>query len=153
MQYEFRAVCRNKKKVGVVAARDGSSFGPVQWASGEQHRDWSSESRQANGCGHGGVRYSAGTAVKGTSSTFDLHSERRAKDNEAAWPVSRRKYAEATKLEIDSTSVRLISVVDESEGAARRSAEVVELVAELLRLATKRGRVKRQMEEVQDEAA
>ena len=67
--------------------------------------------------------------------------------------MKRRNYADAIKLDVDSMTVRLIPIVDESERAQQRSAEVVELAAELIRLASTRGRVKKFKEEAQDEAA
>lgn len=67
--------------------------------------------------------------------------------------MKRRKHSTSTKLDIDSMTARLIPVKDESESREQRHAEALELVAHLIRLATKRGPVKKSTDEVQDEAA
>jgi hypothetical protein len=67
--------------------------------------------------------------------------------------MKRRQYSASTILDLDSIEVRLIPIADESQGSAQRSVEVLNLVAQLLRLASKRGQVKKSTEEVFDEAA
>ena len=67
--------------------------------------------------------------------------------------MKRRHYANSAVLDIDSANVNLIAVNDASEGSEKRSAEVIDLAAQMIRLASKRGRVKKSTEEAQDEAA
>jgi hypothetical protein len=54
----------------------------------------------------------------------------------------RREYIRTSDQSVDSIVVNLICVEDESPESLQRSSEVVELATEIIRLASKRGRVK-----------
>ena len=59
----------------------------------------------------------------------------------------------ATKLDPSSVIVNLVSSQDESANAVTRSSEVLDMVVEVIRLASKRGRVASVRSEVDNEAA
>ena len=59
----------------------------------------------------------------------------------------------ATKLDPSSVIVNLVSSQDESANAVTRSSEVLDMVVEVIRLASKRGRVASLRSEVDNEAA
>ncbi|MGE3975791.1 MAG: hypothetical protein AB7F59_14800 [Bdellovibrionales bacterium] len=64
-----------------------------------------------------------------------------------------REYIQSTKLDLDSLKVNLVLANDDSFDPEQRSKEVIELVSQVIRLASKRGRVKKSDEGVFDVAA
>jgi hypothetical protein len=67
--------------------------------------------------------------------------------------VSRNQYKSSIRLNLDETQVNLIPVIDSSPNSLKREQEVITLVAEMIRLASKRGRVSNNNAELLDEAA
>jgi len=67
--------------------------------------------------------------------------------------VSRNHYKSSIRLNLDETQVNLIPVMDSSPNSLKREQEVITLVAEMIRLASKRGRVSNNNAELLDEAA
>ena len=64
-----------------------------------------------------------------------------------------REYVKATILDPDSLKVNIKGVEDGTGQSEARSLEVIDLTIQMIRLASKRGRVKESDEEVADEAA
>lgn len=67
--------------------------------------------------------------------------------------MSRNHYESSTRLNLDETQVNLIPVIDSSSNSLKREQEVITLVAEMIRLASKRGRLSNNNAELLDEAA
>lgn len=67
--------------------------------------------------------------------------------------MSRNHYKSSIRLNLDETQVNLIPVMDSSPNSLKREQEVITLVAEMIRLASKRGRVSNNNAELLDEAA
>lgn len=67
--------------------------------------------------------------------------------------MSRNHYESSIRLNLDETQVNLIPVIDSSPNSLKREQEVITLVAEMIRLASKRGRVSNNNAELLDEAA
>lgn len=67
--------------------------------------------------------------------------------------MSRNHYESSIRLNLDETQVNLIPVKDSSPNSLKREQEVITLVAEMIRLASKRGRVSNNNAELLDEAA
>ena len=64
----------------------------------------------------------------------------------------RREYKKAVQLGSNSLAVKMIGVRNENGNSDIVSSEVIDIVAQLFHLASKRGRVKSSGEEVYDEA-
>ena len=67
--------------------------------------------------------------------------------------MSRNHYESSIRLNLDETHVNLIPVIDSSPNSLKREQEVITLVAEMIRLASKRGRVSNNNAELLDETA
>ena len=67
--------------------------------------------------------------------------------------MSRNQYKSSIRLNLNDIQVNLIPVKDSSSNSLKREQEVITLVAEMIRLASKRGRVSNNNAELLDEAA
>ncbi len=67
--------------------------------------------------------------------------------------MNRKQHKSSIRLDLNETQVNLIPVIDASSNSTKREQEVLDFVAEMIRLASKRGRVAKTNTELLDEAA
>lgn len=67
--------------------------------------------------------------------------------------MSRKQNKSSIRLDLNETQVNLIPVIDSSSNSSKREQEVLDFVTEMIRLASKRGRVAKTNVELLDEAA
>lgn len=151
--YEWHRIQNYKGAAGTYSGRAcgcSLSFGEEGC---EQYRTWCSESKSVNHRNHAIIIRSAQKAIQRITKLIDVVSKKRSCSQRTKIMKRRREYIASIKLDLNSLTIKFFPVYEFNENSQKRKSEAIQILANVILLASRRGRSNGISDEVLDEAA